>query len=125
MGALVLGFPLWLLLSVLVVFALILYYMLGGRVSEWVRVPLAVLRNTDCLSSAPAQDPAGDHARYDASRDDRPYSISDGVPHGIAHSVPDRLTLRFCDCVTLRADWGRVHPSSIRCKLQGVLVRRR
>src|SRR5215212_6842007 len=74
----------------------------GGRRSRRsyvVRAPLPVLRNTDRLSSAAAQDPAGDHARYHASRDDRSESIS----YGIAHSLPDRLTLRFCDCVAVRA----------------------
>ena len=85
MGVLDLGFPLWLLVSVLVVFALLLYYMLGGRVSEGLRVPLAIVLAPVCTVAAvavavvlsallspffetptspaepQAQDPAGDH----------------------------------------------------------------
>lgn len=48
MGVLILGYPLWLLLSVLVVFALLLYFMLRGRVSEGLRLPLAVVLAPVC-----------------------------------------------------------------------------
>jgi hypothetical protein len=47
-GVLNLGYPLWLLLSVLVVFALLLYYVLRGRVSEGLRVALAVVLAPVC-----------------------------------------------------------------------------
>ena len=48
MGVLNLGYPLWMLLSVLVVFALLLYYMLRGRVSEGLRALLAVVLAPVC-----------------------------------------------------------------------------
>ena len=48
MGVLNLGYPLWLLLSVLVVFAVLVYYMLRGMVSERLRVPLAIVLAPVC-----------------------------------------------------------------------------
>src|SRR5215207_10365468 len=52
MGELDLGYPLWLLISVLVVFAGLLYYMLRGRVSEWLRAPLALVLAPVCTVAA-------------------------------------------------------------------------
>ena len=43
MSVLDLGFPLWLLVAVLAVFAGVIYYILGGRVSTGLRVPLAIV----------------------------------------------------------------------------------
>ncbi len=54
MSVLDLGFPLWLVISVLVVFALLLYYMLRGRVSEGLRVPLAIVLAPVCTVAAVA-----------------------------------------------------------------------
>ena len=54
MGALDLGYPLWLLISVLVIFAVLLYYMLGGRVSERLRAPLALVLAPVCTVAAVA-----------------------------------------------------------------------
>ena len=48
MGVLNLGYPLWLLLSVLVVFALLLYYVLRGTGVRGLRVPLAVVLAPVC-----------------------------------------------------------------------------
>jgi hypothetical protein len=52
MGVLDLGYPLWLLISVLVVFAGLLYYMLRGRVSERLRAPLALVLAPFCTVAA-------------------------------------------------------------------------
>ena len=52
MGGLDLGYPLWLLISVLGVFAGLLYYMLRGRVSESLRAPLALLLAPLCTVAA-------------------------------------------------------------------------
>jgi hypothetical protein len=49
-----LGFPLWLLISVLVIFALLLYYMLRGRVSQGLLIPLAVVLAPVCTAAAVA-----------------------------------------------------------------------
>jgi len=49
-----LGYPWWLLLSVLVVFALLLYFVLGGRVSDRLRVPLAIVLAPVCTVAAVA-----------------------------------------------------------------------
>ena len=54
MGGLDLGYPLWLLISVLGVFAGLLYYMLRGRVSEDLRAPLALVLAPVCTVSAVA-----------------------------------------------------------------------
>lgn len=54
MGVLNLGYPWWLVVSVLVVFALLTYYVLGGRVSEGLRVPLAVILAPVCTAAAVA-----------------------------------------------------------------------
>jgi hypothetical protein len=52
MAELDLGYPLWLLISVLVVFAVLLYYMLRGRVSERLRAPLALVLAPLCTVAA-------------------------------------------------------------------------
>src|SRR5215203_5800583 len=54
MGVLDLGYPLWLLISVLIVFAVLLYYMLRGRVSERLRAPLALVLAPVCTVAAVA-----------------------------------------------------------------------
>ena len=54
MDALDIGYPLWLLISVLVVFAGLLYYMLDGRVSERLRAPLALILAPACTVAAVA-----------------------------------------------------------------------
>jgi hypothetical protein len=54
MDVLNLGYPLWLLVSVLAVFALLLYYVLGGRVSERLRLSLAVVLAPVCTVAAVA-----------------------------------------------------------------------
>ncbi|HKH36538.1 MAG TPA: hypothetical protein VKA82_05100, partial [Rubrobacter sp.] len=54
MGVLDLGYPLWLLISVLIIFAVLLYYMLGGRVSERLHAPLALVLAPVCTVAAVA-----------------------------------------------------------------------
>jgi hypothetical protein len=111
-----LGFPLWLLISVLIVFAVLLYYMLRGRVSERLRAPLAlvlapvctvaavpVLRSADRSSGAAAQDIAGVYPKHHTSGDDRPHRISDIVSDGVPNGLPERFTVSLCDGDAVRA----------------------
>ena len=122
MGVLNLGYPLWLLLSVLVVFALLLYYVLRGRVSEGWRVALAVvlapvctvwrgsgrrgalrlalpaLRDTDRSRKSRAPYIASTNPRCHEPRDDRPHSVPVSLPERDGYRLPGRLGYRFSGC---------------------------
>jgi hypothetical protein len=51
-GPFILGYPWWLLVAVLVVFAALLWYALGGRVHPTQQLPLALVLAPACVLAA-------------------------------------------------------------------------